>query len=323
VTDAELCALFDLLRMPAEEREALGPMSEVLRTRRVAHVIVRDAGRAELADEIVSDHAWDLATLAELGGLTGQIYGQYERTEFREMLRGVTGGQGLNINRVLALLERPRAFAQYMVDLASRIRPRDTIDLNSQLAVLEAISGQLATVFDRLPRPDQLRLFGKLEQATIWLSRAMRRMTSDERPLPFADLVAVAALFPHRLRDLDLKESLTAWCQPGAGLAAVLLSGLRRAAGGDVEMEALFAGAGGHPRVSEQLQRFVTTLKTLLQDLEYAMVNVIDGELFINRLPFKRLSIAYAKSLAAWEGLGLGLVRFSPATTIDDALAFS
>lgn len=79
---------------------------------------------------------------------------------------------------------------------------------------------------------------------------------------------------------------------------------------------------GSHPKVGEQLERFVKTVRGMHADLEQATANVINKEFFINGLPLKKLSIAYAKSLATWESLGLGLVRFSPAFASDAALRF-
>lgn len=79
---------------------------------------------------------------------------------------------------------------------------------------------------------------------------------------------------------------------------------------------------GSHPKVAEQLDRFVRNLASVHRDLGQATFNVIAREFYMNGLPLKRMSITYAKAMETWDGLGLGLVRFAAETTPADALGF-
>ncbi len=242
--EEELLELLDLLRMAPEKRAALGPLEKVLAAKGVTHVFLREAGRVKIEeDEEEDEDSWDLATLAEIEGLEKKIFPQAGGSGFRDALRAVSGGSPLRASKMIGLLDRPREFAQYMVDLASRYRPHDVVDRSAQLTLLEALVRRMEAFLERLEDEHRTRLYLKLDQVDAWLSTALHKgMFRYEEP-PFVRTAAVTALFPGTIRDLDVRESFRQRRPPTPGLEPLLMGRLRRAAEGETRL----AGWLSHP----------------------------------------------------------------------------
>lgn len=242
VTNEELVTVFDLLKLPADERAAKGPLEGVIARSGVKHVIVREAGRSKVVEENDDPDAWDLSTVSEFEHLETKIFGRAGTTEMKQVLRAVTDGARLRASRLIAMLERPRTFAQYLVDLASRVRPHDRVDLNAQLSMLEALVAMMETVLERLPDADRIHLYVKLDLVIAWISTAIHKSMFGSEGAPFLGVGPVAALFPEVVPDLDLRRAFSSRKLPSAALSPVLMSSLRRIAAGDSELARLYDG---------------------------------------------------------------------------------
>ena len=77
-----------------------------------------------------------------------------------------------------------------------------------------------------------------------------------------------------------------------------------------------------HPAAGIHLDRFLETLEDLRGRAGTAMINFSDGEIFLNGVPLKRLSMTYAKAVAVWEEKGLGLVSFGEGLTLQSVSRF-
>ena len=120
----------------------------------------------------VDPDSWGLGAVAELEDLDSRILGDASRSELKAALRTVAAGTNLKTARLIALLERPPDFASLLVELASRVRPRERTYLNAQVILVEALVKQMESVLEKLPEVDQMHLYSKLDEVIALLAGA-------------------------------------------------------------------------------------------------------------------------------------------------------
>jgi len=241
VTDAEIITLFDVLRLGEEERIELGPLEDALPRRGVARIQVRDAGRVTLKElSAGSADPWDATSLGDLEELEKEVLGG-SRRGFREALRAVAEGEDAKAARLTGLLDRPAEFATLLLEVASRHRPNNQIDLDAQLAFTLKLVSEIEHMIEKLAVQDRARLYRKLQDVVDTLVRSIRREILDVALPPYVRLGAIARLFPGTIRMLTVKEALGLGL--GAGLMPFLMGALRRVAAGDRDLPAFLSGA--------------------------------------------------------------------------------